>query len=358
MLDIDMIVFQDEFTLKVKLNMQAKAIGIFGASGSGKTTLLNTISGLISPHEGYIQVHDQMMFNQQLNLNTPPFKRKIGYVFQDSQLFPHLNVKSNLLYGYQCLSKEQQRFQLDEIVQLLKIGHLLNLKPAKLSGGEKQRVALGRAILASPELLLLDEPLASLDRQLKNEILPYLHQMIYEFKIPILYVSHDLNELLQLTSDVIFLEQGQVLHSGHFLDLIQHESIFNLSKLVGFKNSIKVSIKKHLIEEELTQTLCQEYPIHLPLFPESLRVLEHCLIQIRPQDIALALHPIAESSIQNQIPAKIEDIHFIGRHALLKVDIGCSVLVEVSLKSLQAMKLEIGKSVFCLIKAHSFSIVG
>lgn len=194
-----------QFLIEPSFQSDASVIGLFGASGSGKTSILHAIAGLNTPHSGLIKIQGQTWFdsNQKINLSTQ--KRHIGLVFQDAQLFPHKTVKQNLLFGLKHLSQQERHFEADYIIELLKLEHLLERMPIKLSGGEKQRVALGRALLYSPKLLLLDEPLSALDAAHKAEIIPFFQKVKQEIKIPMIYVSHDIQEIKQLTETMWIL---------------------------------------------------------------------------------------------------------------------------------------------------------
>ncbi|MDC4328897.1 ATP-binding cassette domain-containing protein [Acinetobacter baumannii] len=188
-----------QFHIEPNFQSDASVIGLFGASGSGKTSILHAIAGLNTPRSGLIKIQDQTWFDSNQKINVSTQKRHVGLVFQDAQLFPHKTVKQNLLFGFNNLSQQERHFEADYIIELLKLGHLLQRMPIKLSGGEKQRVALGRALLYSPKLLLLDEPLSALDANHKAEIIPFFQKVKEEIKIPMIYVSHDIQEIKQLT---------------------------------------------------------------------------------------------------------------------------------------------------------------
>lgn len=193
--------------LKIDISLKAQGLtAILGASGAGKTSLINIISGLIKPDKGLIIFKDRVLFDSSLKINIPIHKRKLGYVFQDARLFPHYRVRGNLKYG--LAASMEPKF--DEIVKLLGIAHLLTRFPYGLSGGEKQRVAIGRALLSAPQLLLMDEPMSSLDNARKQELLPYLKLLTQEIKIPILYVTHNLQEIKNMAQNIITLDQGCV----------------------------------------------------------------------------------------------------------------------------------------------------
>ncbi|MDC5219572.1 ATP-binding cassette domain-containing protein [Acinetobacter baumannii] len=194
-----------QFHIEPSFQSDASVIGLFGASGSGKTSILHAIAGLNTPRSGLIKIQDQTWFDSNQKINVSTQKRHVGLVFQDAQLFPHKKVKQNLLFGFQHLSQQERHFEADYIIELLKLDHLLQRMPIKLSGGEKQRVALGRALLYSPKLLLLDEPLSALDANHKAEIIPFFQKVKEEIKIPMIYVSHDIQEIKQLTETMWIL---------------------------------------------------------------------------------------------------------------------------------------------------------
>jgi molybdate transport system ATP-binding protein len=202
------------FTLDVAFQSDGHLLALFGPSGSGKTTVVNTIAGLIRPSRGRIAVAGETLVDTDLGIFTPPHLRRIGYVFQEARLFPHLTVRQNLLYGRWFSRGAADGAPLEQVVDVLGIAPLLHRRPARLSGGERQRVALGRAWLARPRLLLLDEPLSSLDAARKNEILPYIERLRDETRIPIVYVSHSLAEVARLATDVVLLSEGRVTAAG------------------------------------------------------------------------------------------------------------------------------------------------
>ncbi len=205
MIDCHIQIQQGQFCLNQHFQSEQPVIGLFGASGSGKTTILHSIAGLIRPQSGWIKIQDHIWFDSTQNINLSTQQRRVGLVFQDAQLFPHKNVKQNLLFGFKHIAPQQRKFKLDYIIELLKLEHLVERMPIKLSGGEKQRVALGRALLYSPKLLLLDEPLSALDAAHKAEIIPFFHRLKQDIKIPMLYVSHDHSEIKQLSDTIWYL---------------------------------------------------------------------------------------------------------------------------------------------------------
>lgn len=187
------------FSLEQSFQSDQSVVAIYGPSGVGKTSILHAIAGIHTPKSGWIKINDDVWFDDQYKINLSTQKRHVGMVFQDAQLFPHKNVLKNLIFGYQRIDQSKRQFEVDYIIELLKLEHLLQRMPSKLSGGEKQRVALGRALLYSPKLLLFDEPLSALDTMHKAEIIPFFQKIQREINIPMLYVSHDMSEIQQLT---------------------------------------------------------------------------------------------------------------------------------------------------------------
>jgi molybdate transport system ATP-binding protein len=214
MLRVDVSKQLGEFSLQAAFASEGRVTGLFGASGAGKTSLINMIAGLLRPDRGSIAIDDETLDDTTANLHVPPHRRRIGYVFQDARLFPHLDVRQNLDYGRRMNRLAEDPAQRARVADLLEIGGLLDRRPGKLSGGERQRVALGRALLSKPRLLLLDEPLGSLDEGRKVEILPYLVRLRDEAGIPMVYVSHDAAELRQLATQIVMLRGGRVTALG------------------------------------------------------------------------------------------------------------------------------------------------
>ena len=203
-----------EFFIEAAFASEGRVTGLFGASGAGKTSLVNMIAGLLTPDRGVIAVEGEVLDDTAAGLHVPPHRRRIGYVFQEARLFPHLDVRHNLDYGRRMNGFAHDPSHLARIVEMLDIGKLLDRRPGKLSGGERQRVALGRALLAQPRLLLLDEPLGSLDEERKAEVLPYLIRLRDEANVPMVYVSHDADEMRQLATQVVLLKRGRVAAFG------------------------------------------------------------------------------------------------------------------------------------------------
>jgi len=214
MLRVDIVKQLGEFSLSASFSSEGRVTGLFGACGAGKTSLINMIAGLLRPDRGIVAVDGETLDDTAAHVHVPPHRRRIGYVFQDARLFPHLNVRQNLDYGRRMNGIIEDPAQRKRVTDLLDIGHLMDRRPGKLSGGERQRVALGRALLSKPRLLLLDEPLGSLDEGRKVEILPYLVRLRDEAGIPMVYVSHDAAELRQVATQIVMLQRGRMTSFG------------------------------------------------------------------------------------------------------------------------------------------------
>jgi len=220
MIEVDIERRLGRFRLDVRFSAEAPILGLFGRSGSGKTSVINAIAGILRPARGMIRINDACLFDAEKGIDVPPDKRRVGYVFQDALLFPHMNVEANLLYG-QRLHAPAERF-IDEarVVELLGLRALLKRRTASLSGGEKQRVALGRALLAQPRILLMDEPLTALDMRRKSEILDYIERLRDELRIPIVYVSHSVAEITRIADTVVALDEGRCVAVGGVDDVM------------------------------------------------------------------------------------------------------------------------------------------
>jgi molybdate transport system ATP-binding protein len=214
MLAVDIEKRLGDFEIKVAFESKGSVTALFGSSGSGKTSIVNMVAGLIKPDRGRIALDDTVLFDSTTRVNVPMHRRRIGYVFQEGRLFPHLSVAANLDYGRRMSRLPPDEAGQRRIVDLLDIGHLLDRRPGRLSGGERQRIAVGRALLMRPRLLILDEPLASLDAARKREILPYLVRLRDEAHLPMVYVSHQAGELRRIATTVVRLDGGRVMQTG------------------------------------------------------------------------------------------------------------------------------------------------
>ncbi|SFM87625.1 molybdate transport system ATP-binding protein [Izhakiella capsodis] len=305
------------------LDLKVPAHGItavFGVSGAGKTSLINAIAGLTAPQSGSIALNDRVLYDSEQQINLPPEKRRVGYVFQDARLFPHYRVRGNLLYG----SHKRQRDQYDALVTLLGIAPLLDRFPHSLSGGEKQRVAIGRALLSTPNILLMDEPLASLDLPRKRELLPWLQRLVRQVDIPLLYVSHSLDEILQLADNVLVLDAGEVKAFGP-LEKVWNSSAMRCWLPRAEQSSIlRVQVLKQHPDYAMTALSLGDQ--HIWVSRIALPQRTPLRIRIQATDVALSLQPPHNSSVRNVIPAQVEALLDIDDHVEVRLRIGQSKL--------------------------------
>ncbi|MCW8966347.1 MAG: ATP-binding cassette domain-containing protein, partial [Candidatus Pacearchaeota archaeon] len=223
MIAVDFTLSRGNVTVSIHETFSEGITGIYGPSGSGKTTLLNAVAGLVIPQQGTISIDGSVVFNAEANINVPPRKRHVGYVFQEGRLFPHMSVLGNLTYGMQ--KKRREILGLDEVIDLLQIRNLCKVKPGTLSGGERQRVALGRTLLSSPDILLLDEPFSAVDNGLRSQIIPFLLAIQERVNIPVLVVSHELPDLLKLTDRICVIREGKCIGHDDYHELLASETV-------------------------------------------------------------------------------------------------------------------------------------
>lgn len=345
------------FTLDATLRSQGGLTALYGPSGSGKTSLVNVIAGLIRPESGHVRLDGEALFDRAEGVFVPPHRRRIGYVFQEARLFPHLSVRRNLLFGRWFAPRGgTERTDLTAVLDLLGIGHLLARRPGDLSGGERQRVAIGRALLARPRLLLMDEPLASLDEPRKAEILPYIERLRDEAGIPIVYVSHALAEVARLATTVAIVEAGMVTACGPAattlsrLDLALRPGSAEPSSLIeGTVGARDPGFGLTRIETRAGM---------LEVVRTGLRAGATIRIRILASDVMIALAPVAGISALNQLHGTVAEIGAAGGPDASTVDLridcgGERLAARLTRKSLVTMGLSIGSPVVAIVKSVS-----
>jgi molybdate transport system ATP-binding protein len=339
------------FDLNVAFTAGPGVTALFGRSGAGKTTIVNAVAGLLKPDTAQITL-DGVVFNDARHF-LPPHKRRVGYVFQDARLFPHLTVAQNLDYAarFGARPKGPGR-ERDRIIEMLGIGTLLTRRPATLSGGERQRVALGRALLAQPRLLLMDEPLAALDGPRKAEILPYLERLKAEAGMPILYVSHAVDEVARLADHMVLLAQGRVARQGPLFDVMADPAAVPLLGVREAGAVLRARVEAHgsdgLSTVRVAAGAVQLLGVQAPVGAEiRLRVLA--------QDVLLSLQEPTGISAQNILPVTITAIRTgDGPGAAIALDAaGDAMLARVTSRAVAAMDLKPGQRLFAIIKATS-----
>lgn len=331
--------------------MDGGVTAIFGRSGSGKTTLVNAIAGLLRLQHGRIIFDDQVLFDAKRGIHLSPQTRRFGYVFQEGRLFPHLTVKSNLLFSNLFLPHKAGAAEFDRIVGLLGLESLLERRPGALSGGEKQRVAIGRALLARPRLLLLDEPLAALDTQRKSEILHYLELLRDEFSVPMLYVSHAVEEVVRLASSVVLLSEGRVEAAGPVTEVMSNAA---LRPLTGGHESGAV-IPARVTSHDLRYGIARLDFSGGSLYVADLDALpgEAVRVRIRARDVALALERPAGTTFRNILSCRVTAIaDDAGSMTEITLQAGVATIVaRITRQSCDELGLRAGMSVQALIKA-------
>jgi molybdate transport system ATP-binding protein len=337
------------FLLDADFTIQGDEIGVFGPSGGGKSTLVSLIAGLKHPDRGFISLDGETLFDSSRRLHIPPEHRRIGMVFQRPYLFPHLSVKSNLLYGYKRCGSKDRKITLDSVVDVMQIGQLLNRGVRYLSGGEKQRVAIGRAILSNPRLLLMDEPLSAIDDSLKFQITSYLRDTCEIFKIPYLFISHGLLEMRVMTDRVLMVVDGRVTGQVTAEDLARAQ----MNDADRYINLLRLAAPRRINDVYAYRWGDQELLISID------SPLTETLFELSSTDIMLfKRHPEAVSA-RNLLRAKVSGV--FSRGALTGVELRCGsevLVAEITTKALHELEIKEGSEVYAAVKAVAFKRLG
>ncbi len=337
---------QGSFLLQVNAEVSGERIGIFGPSGSGKSTLMHLISGLLQPDRGEIYLNNECLFSSAKGVNRSPERRRIAIVFQQAMLFPHLSVKANLLYGYRRCRTENRRIRPDTLINLLKLQPLLQRGVENLSGGEKQRVALGRAILANPRLLLMDEPLSALDDALRFQIIPYLRSVSEEFRIPYLFISHSMTEMQLMTDHILEIENGRCIDETT-PDQLARKRMAQSPK--GYLNllSLAAPVKQHGL-------FAYQWGKNTLLVSDGKEVGE-ALFELSSREIILfKKHPEAISA-RNLFECTVAEMfESEGRVGIVLSVEGEKLVAEIVRSAAEELMISVGSTLFAAIKASSF----
>jgi molybdate transport system ATP-binding protein len=348
-LEVDLDHARESFHLSARFSAAPGLTALFGRSGSGKTTLVDIVGGLIRPDRGKVAIDGQALVDTERGLFVPKHRRRIGYVFQDSRLFPHLSVRGNLLYGRWFAGDGGAAADLASVVELLGIGHLLERRPESLSGGEKQRVAIGRALLAQPRLLLMDEPLASLDEARRAEILPYIERLRDEAGVPILYVSHSVTEVARLATTVVILTEGRVTAVGPVADILP---LADAGDAGGVLDAV-VARHEEAFQLSVLTTAAGELQVPRLSAPAGASVRAY----IRARDVMLSLRPPEEISALNVLAGRVAAIVPVANGAQADVRLDCNganLTARLTAKSVERLALAPGRPVYAVIKSVSF----
>ncbi|MFN2349128.1 MAG: molybdenum ABC transporter ATP-binding protein [Thioalkalivibrio sp.] len=349
-IDLHFDLRRPDFHLDIHSQIPVRGVtALFGRSGCGKTTLLRCIAGLEPAARGRLLVDGQTW--QDDNIFVPAHKRPVGYVFQEGRLFPHLSVQGNLDYGYRRIPVSERVVLPEEVIDLLGLDSLLERRPAVLSGGQRQRVAMGRALLTSPRVLLMDEPLAALDAISKAEILPYLERLHDELSIPVLYVSHSIDEVMRMADHMLLLEDGRLRAEGPLRELTTRGDL-PLARAEEAAALLEAQVLEHDDEDHVS--ILGINGARLTLLREDLPVGRKVRVSIHARDVSIALSPPRDISVLNCLPVTVRHIHEETRpgETLLTLDVsGQPLLARITRRSLRALGLEPGMQVHALIKA-------
>jgi molybdate transport system ATP-binding protein len=352
MLEVDIEHPLADFTLDIHYRTGRGVTALFGRSGAGKTSVINAIAGLLHPRRGRIVMDGTVLLDSEHDICVPPHRRRVGYVFQEGRLFPHLTVRQNLLFGrWFSPARERRAANLDNVVGLLDLSALLDRRPGRLSGGEKQRVAIGRALLASPRLLLMDEPLASLDARRKDEILPYLERLRDEAKVPIVYVSHSVAEVTRLATTIVLISAGRVHAVGSVQEIMGRAENYPLTGRFEAGAVLAVRIAEHDLRWNLTQLTAQFGKLTVPRL--NAPVGTALRVRIRARDVILAVARPTGISALNVLAAEVEKLVPIQDAALevqLRLHGGEHLLARITRRSGEGLGLAPGREVFAVIK--------
>lgn len=317
---------------------------LFGPSGSGKSTVFALIAGLLRPASGTIHLADRVLVDTQTRVFVSPEERRIGVVFQDHLLFPHMSVEQNLRFGLGRAAARALDFH--RVADILEIRPLLPRRPQTLSGGERQRVALGRALLRGPELLLMDEPLTGLDLDLKDRILTYLERAVTEWRIPTLFISHDVVDVRRLADQAVLLEAGQVTFSGSTESAFQSGP--NLINLLRLTDLWQVG--------EHWEGRVGEQLLHLPADPAL--AAGGCLYaKFLPRDVSLSRQPVAGLSVRNQLQGRVREVVTVQGRTLVAVDVGQFLWSEITAEAAAELGIASGMTITCLIKTAAIELL-
>ena len=342
------------FQLDVAFRAEGGLTALFGRSGAGKSSLVHLVAGLARPDEGRIAMGNRVLVDTKAGLFVPAHRRRIGYVFQDARLFPHLTVRQNLLFGRWFAPRAERRADFDGVIDLLGLAPLLARRPQRLSGGEKQRVAIGRALLASPRLLLMDEPLAALDETRKAEIIPYIERLRDEAGIPILYVSHSVSEVRRLASHLVVLAEGRVVADGPAAGVMDRLDLFPLAADQEPGREVDAHIIAHDPSYGLTTVALAGGSFHLPSVAAPIG--SPMRLHIRARDVMIATRAPEGISALNVARGRIVSVRPEGASGMdLVLDCaGDEILARITRRSFEDLGLHPGAMVYAVVKAVAF----
>jgi len=347
--------YDSGFTLKVNEKIGDGITSIFGPTGSGKTTLLNCIAGFANPDLGEIKIGDQILYSDHLKVSLPIHKRRIGYVSQELTLFPHMSVMDNIYFGYNLTPLNERKITPKYVIEFLDLKTLLDKHVSSLSGGEKQKVALARALSISPNLLLLDEALASIDQKYSWKIITNLKKIWSEFKIPMIYVSHSISEVLAISDNILVLQGGVFKNSVSSNELLKGADLISLDYWFGFENIKSAKIVSKIDRYQLIEIEIEG--VTFKVSTEQILLNDQVNVSVGSDEIILSKTPTFDTSVQNIIRGKIISISEFESFFLVCVNAGENFLSRISLAAARKLELNVGDEIFMMIKSNSIKVL-
>ncbi|MBN2529566.1 MAG: molybdenum ABC transporter ATP-binding protein [Deltaproteobacteria bacterium] len=350
-----------EISFSYDTTMEGGIFGVFGVSGSGKSTLMKVICGIERAHTGQVIFNDTVFFDSEKGIHIPPHKRQVGVVFQEHYLFPHLTIAQNLTFGSRYTTMEKISFS--DVIALLDLAPLMKKKPSKLSGGERQRVAIGRALLQQPRMLLLDEPFSNLDRSRRKQIISYLLKIHNRFGIPLLIISHDLEDILRLTQSIIIIECQSIKATGDYLHIAEQAIVPHLITPRRFINIVELVHQAYLPKQRINHFgATKDGPTLMATnsgaFSNERQHGRRVRLAIAPDDIALGSDTCRNISMQNQLQGTVTHILHMNDSFYVTLDCGgISLVSEITPAALYQLDVKPGAILVCLFKAKAVEIV-
>lgn len=354
-LEASLSVTQGEFSLTCDLQIPHGITAIFGPSGSGKTTLLNCVAGFRTPNAGLIKTPRSIFYSDKQSINLSPEKRRIGYVLQESGLFPHLSVRKNIEYGFNLTPESERIYKVDYLLDALRLAHIADRDPKNLSGGERQRVAIARSLATSPDILLLDEPLASLDAPLRGVLIKILKMVSDELSIPMLYVSHSLSEVIALSDQVFVLAEGAVVAEGPPHILLRSADVRSLADYGTFENIFQGTVLKVDIHNAITIVSVGDTELTLPIKPVTMG--QEVMVSIRSSEVILSRDKPNPLSARNIVKAFVVDMYPTKNSIIVECEFGARMFVEITVDARRELNISPSMELHMIIKASSVMLL-
>ena len=355
-LDFDVRVERPGFVLDAAGSFGAGTTAVFGPSGAGKSTLLGVIAGTVKPTRGNVSLNGQALFSSGSGVDLPPERRRVGFVYQDTALFPHMTAERNILYGYRLTPKSRRRLHPGDLADLLGITHLLGRKPTELSGGERQRVALARTLATSPELLLLDEPMSALDLKLRGIVLGYLKAVHRELNMPMVYVSHSISEVVAIAESALILEDGRVTAFDQPRRLLSRASGEPGTELdVNLDNLLDGRVVEAHTDGSPGVVTAGGAKLVAPTGHRQFG--EKVVVAVGSREIIIATTPPVGISARNVLPGKVTSLTGNGSRQMVTINSGAEFMVEITSAAVSELHIEPGSDVYLVIKSSSIAVM-